>query len=120
EGRDDVREAAALIPSCACFHLRFEPCQCRRSDFPSFGALPPGKAAPEETPLPGTVDGTLTPVHLQLQALRDEATDARQHACPGSGTPHVDIAIIRVPTEPVPAVLKFLVQLIQHHVGKER
>src|SRR5712691_988719 len=113
-------EASALIPSCECFHPRFEPCQCLWSDFPSFGALPPGKAEPEETSLPGSVDSTLTPVHLQLQALRDEATDACQHTRPGSGTPHVDIAIIGVPTEPMASVLEFLVQLIQHHVGKER
>src|SRR5215831_7468205 len=115
EGRDDVLEAAALIPSCECFHLRFQSCQCLRSDFPSFGALPPGKTEPEAAPLPGAVDATLTPVHLQLQAPRDEATDARQHAHPGSGTPHVDIAIIRVPTESVTSVLEFLVQLVQHH-----
>src|SRR5262252_802090 len=100
-------EASALIPSCACFHLRFEASQCLRSDFPSFGTLSPGKAEPEEAPLPGTVDGTLPPMHLRLQMPRDEATDACQHTRPGSGTPHVDIAISGVPTEPVPSVLEF-------------
>src|SRR5215468_2753351 len=107
-------EASALIPSCECFHLRFEARQCLRSDFPSFGTLSSGKAEPEEAPLPGTVDGTLTPIHLQLQTPRDEATEARQHTHPGSDTPHVDIAIISVPTEPVTSVLEFLIQFVQY------
>ena len=120
EGCDDMLEAAALSPSCECFPLRLAASQCLRSDFPSFGTLSSGQAAPEEAPLPGTVDGTRTPIHLPLQAPRAEAPDACQHPRPGSGTPHVDIAITRVPTEPVPAVLEFLGPFVQHPGGKER
>jgi hypothetical protein len=120
EGRDDVLEAAALIPSWECFHPRFAPGQGLWSDFPSCGALSSRKATPAEAPLPGAVDGPLIPVHLQRQAPRDEATEARQPPRPGSGPPPVDSAIIRVPTKAVTAVLAFLVQLVHHPVGKER
>ena len=113
-------EASALIPSREGFHPRFELGQRLWGNFPPFGELTPGEAEPWEAPLPGSVDAALTPVHLSFEALRDEATHARHHARPRSGTPHIDIAIIGVATEPVASRFKFLIQFVQHHIGKER
>jgi hypothetical protein len=109
-----------LVSPRECFHACFEPGQGFWSNFPSLGTLSASKTKTEETPVPRAVDGTFAPVYRQLEALGNEAADTRENPCPGSGTAHIDSAIVGVAAKPVPACLKFLLQFIQNDIGQER
>jgi hypothetical protein len=115
-----LSEASTLVPFCQLFDPSCEPGERLRSNLPSAGRFPPGATKPQEGSVLGSVDGALIPIHLELEALHDEASDPRHHPHPGSSTAHIDVAVIAVATEPEASGFKFLVQFIQHYIGQER
>lgn len=118
EGRHDVPEAAAWVPSREGFPPRCEPGQGLWDNFPSCGELAPCDTTPQDTPVPGAIDGALLPVPLALEALRDNATDTRHHPRPGAGAAHRDIALIGVATEPMASRFTFLIPFVSHPIGQ--
>jgi hypothetical protein len=68
----------------------------------------------------GAGDGALLRIHLELQAVGNEPPDTGHDPCPGSPTPHVEIAISGLAAASVPAALQLLSQCIQDHMRQAR
>ena len=120
QGGDDLSQASALVAPRQLFDPSFEPRQCLRSNLTPIGRVTSREAKPQETSVLRSVHGTLALIHFQLEADGDEPTDTGHHPVTGPPAPHVDIMIIGVAAESVPSGLKFLVQFVQHDIGKER
>jgi hypothetical protein len=72
----------------------------------------------QEFPFMGLAYAALSRIDLQLQALLNEALQARHHTLPGSVAPYVDVAIIRVPHETMTSLAESLIELIEHDVAQ--
>ncbi len=108
---------------CAISHGR----QQRTRNFSRFrlsGAtfdLPlPGDPEPQELPLPGPAHSSLARVHLQPQMLRDPLRQVPDHSIRRGRSPYVDVTVVRVAYEAVPASLQFFVQRVQVEVRQQR
>ena len=80
----------------------------------------PGEAAPQEAAVLRALHGALALIHLQLEATAEAPTPTGHHPFTSPKATHIDVAIIGVAAEPMPSGLKLLIQLVQHHIGKER
>jgi hypothetical protein len=66
------------------------------------------------------VHGALGFVDSQAQYGRDEATHRFHHAFSGTPRPHVHIAVVGVPQEPVSTLFQEAIQIVEHDVGQQR
>ena len=61
----------------------------------------------------------LVPVHAQFELLFKELRHARQHSFSRGLGLHVDVSVVGVAAEGVPALLQFLVQIVQQQIGQQ-
>src|ERR1700687_5599327 len=74
------------------------------------------EAEPQEFPFPWSGHRTLLAIHSQLELRREESRHAAHHSFAGSSTADVNVAVIRISGEPVPAPLQLLIQFVEYHV----
>jgi hypothetical protein len=69
------------------------------------------EAEPQEFPFPWSSHRTRLAVHSPLELRREELRHAAHHSFTGSPTADVDVAVIRLSGESLPAPLQLLIQL---------
>src|SRR5437660_2646167 len=90
-----------------------------RRDF-ALRLLPVRKAESQKLPLLRFRHRTLRLVHLELQLFGYESLHAFHHPLPRSLAAYVDVAVVRIPHEAVPASLQLPVEFVQHEVTQQR
>ncbi len=111
----DAAEVLPCVPELA--HPPLQPLQAGRRHFD----LPrPVDPESQELPLPGPAHSGLVRVHLQPQMLRDPLRQVPNHPIRRGRSSHVDVTVVRVAHEAVPASLQFLVQRVQVDVRQQR
>src|ERR1041385_5602128 len=103
-----TRQALATPPLLP--HLRFESLHALRCCFDlSF----PVQSEPQKLPFPSPPYSALGGIHRQPQMPLNPALYRRHHPLPRCLTAYVDIAVIRISAELVPASLQFSIQCVQ-------
>ena len=82
--------------------------------------LPAREAEPQKLPLLRSATALFASFTLSLSFLRDESRDALHHPLPGPFAADVDVAVVRVSHEPVPASLQLPVEFVEHDVRLSR
>jgi len=70
----------------------------------------------QELAFPDLSDRALLAVCFQLEPVLQELGHARHHPLPGRFRLHINVAVVRIPAEPVTALFQFLVQVVQQYV----
>ncbi|ADE16062.1 Transcriptional regulator containing an amidase domain and an AraC-type DNA-binding HTH domain-like protein [Nitrosococcus halophilus Nc 4] len=113
---DPLLQADAPVPLRQLTDSCFEPLERFGSDFAS--VRPPSRRENKAQKLPflRDINRTLRLIDLELQPSRNEAPKAIHHPLPGPLAFDIDITVIAVTHEVVPAPFQLLIQLIQHHI----
>src|SRR5260370_11627746 len=82
--------------------------------------FPARKAESQKFPLLRFRHRTLRLVHLDLQLFRDESLHALHHPLPRPLAAYVDITVVPIPHETLPAALQLPVEFVQHEVTQQR
>jgi hypothetical protein len=108
-----TRTTAASIPHLA--NLCLESLQAFRC-YPD--PLPAIQSEAQKLAFPDPPGSALGGIHLQSQVFLDPTLDGHQRPLRRRLTAYVDIAVIRISAEAVPAPLQFLIERIQIDIGQ--
>jgi hypothetical protein len=87
----------------------------RSHSYPAFPGHRHGKAQKLASPRP--VHRAFLRVYRQLEFLLQEPSQRLHQSLPGPSAAYVDVAVVRIPAEPMSPLLQFLVQIIQQDIS---